>query len=122
MRKERQFRRVSIRDVRGSSFAGYLKASYKDLVDRFGKPHDRTQEGSWRSGDQKVRCEWAFVVGSGKRRLVFTIYDYKEARTVESVDLWHVGTKGDTKWLDRIFTEKNSRELLSIKQSHPQKS
>lgn len=105
MRTKRRFKKAGIGDVIGSSFAGYLAASYEDLVTEFGEPRWRSQEGPWRSSDQKVRCEWAFVIGSGKRRLVFTIYDYKEVKPVERVDLWHIGAKGYTPMLEQMFKE-----------------
>jgi hypothetical protein len=103
MRAKRRFKKAGIGDVIGSSFAGYLEASWEDLVTEFGEPRWRNKEGPWRSSDQKVRCEWAFVIGSGKRRLVFTIYDYKEKRPIEEVSLWHIGAKGDTQRLDMLF-------------------
>ncbi len=104
MENKRRFKKARIRDVIGSSFTGYLEASFKDLVAEFGEPRWRSKEGSWHSSDQKVRCEWALKIGSGKRRLVFTIYDYKEVRPIEEIDLWHVGAKGDARQLERIFS------------------
>lgn len=87
MTNKRRFRRAGISDVIGSGFAGYLEAEYRDLVEAFGQPHWRGKEGPWRSGDGKVRCEWALTIGTGKRRLVFTIYDYKNPLPIEKVIL-----------------------------------
>lgn len=107
MDNKKRFRRARICDVMGSSFVGYLEASFKDLVTEFGEPRWRSKDGLWHSSDQKVRCEWAFRIGSGKHRLVFTIYDYKEVRPIEEIDQWHVGAKGDTRRLEVIFGGKN---------------
>ncbi len=79
----------------GSGFAGYLRISYRDLLEKLGKPHDRTKEGPWESGDGKTRAEWAFRFGTKKRAAVITIYDYKEKQPIEAIALWHVGSKGD---------------------------
>lgn len=104
MEHKRRYRKAGVCDVIGSSFAGYLEASYGDLVARFGNPRWRRDwAGLSRSRDQKVQAEWAFKVGSRKEKLVFTIYDYKEDRAVETVDLWHIGAKGDLKRLGEVF-------------------
>ena len=71
-------------------------ADYETLVTAFGKPHDCTKEGPWRSGDGKVRAEWAFKAWHEGKLIVLTIYDYKEYnKPVEKVTEWSVGLKGD---------------------------
>lgn len=73
-----------------------MTAEYETLVQAFGKPHDCTKEGPWRSGDNKVRAEWAFKAFHKGKLIVITIYDYKEYRTpVEKVMEWSIGLKGD---------------------------
>ncbi|HLD70497.1 MAG TPA: hypothetical protein VI937_01275 [Negativicutes bacterium] len=81
-------------EVIGSSFAGYLTVTYQLLVEYLGQPNDRTKEGEWRSGDHKVKAEWAFKTANKKNAPVITIYDYKDPRPIESIDLWHIGSKG----------------------------
>lgn len=78
----------------GSSFCGYLTTTYQFLVEHLGQPNDRTKEGEWRSGDHKVKAEWAFKTANKKNAPVITIYDYKDPRPVEAIDLWHIGSKG----------------------------
>ena len=82
------------KEVRGSGFTGYLRASYADLVEKLGEPNDCTKEGPWKSGDQKVRAEWAFKIGGAKNPGAITIYEYKEQQPIEDVTLWHIGSKG----------------------------
>ena len=83
------------KEVIGSSFAGYLQATYKFLVENFGEPNDRVKDGEWQSFDHKVKAEWAFKLSKKKNAPIITIYDYKDPRSVENIDLWHVGRKGD---------------------------
>lgn len=69
---------------------------YETLVKAFGKPHDCTKEGPWRSGDSKVRAEWAFKAWHEGKLIALTIYDYKEYnKPVEKVVEWSIGLKGD---------------------------
>lgn len=58
-----------------TSFQGSLSASYKTLVDAFGKP-------TWEDpmSNDKVTCEWQLNIDGEN----VTIYDYKG-------DRWHVG-------------------------------
>jgi hypothetical protein len=72
------------------------------LCDRFGFPHDCTQEDSWYSGDGKVRYEWAFKSIDG--RTVVTIYDYKDKRPPEEIREWRIGGKGKTENIKDFFT------------------
>jgi aspartyl/asparaginyl beta-hydroxylase (cupin superfamily) len=106
MKSTSQFKAASHKDTMHSSFHGYLHISYPELVDKLGPPHDRTQEGEWRSGDEKTRAEWAFKSTNKKRPMVLTIYDYKEYRPISKVNQWHVGIKGDAHLVDLLFKQK----------------
>ncbi|MDE2001760.1 MAG: hypothetical protein KGJ13_03655 [Patescibacteria group bacterium] len=99
MQKTYHFTKAKKSELRGTSFNGYLRASYADLVGLLEKPHDRTKEGSWESSDKKVRAEWAFKFGP----TVITIYDYKDPRPIEAVDIWHVGSKGNNAAVGNFF-------------------
>ncbi len=98
------FIKAEPKDVYGSSFVGYLQVSYQGLLDSFSFPNDRTRDDEWRSGDQKTRVEWAFKT-KGKKPTVITIYDYKDPRPLEDIDMWHVGLKGNYKQLETFFRE-----------------
>ncbi len=102
---QNRFVKAEPQDVRGSSFVGYIVGPYQGLIDQLGEPNNRTVEGKWKSGDSKVRAEWSFKT-LHKRPAVITIYDYKEIQPVESVVLWHVGLKGDKKYLELFFKDK----------------
>ncbi len=107
MKAKTRFVPATHRDTFHTSFHGYLHASYQELVDKLGLPHDCSQEGEWKSGDDKVRVEWAFKSTNKKRPCVLTIYDYKEYhRPVREVNQWHVGLKGDAHQVDVLFKEK----------------
>ncbi len=83
-------------DVKGSGGRGQMMADYETMVQAFGKPHDCTKEGPWRSGDGKVRAEWAFKAIHKGKMIILTIYDYKEyLKPVEQVTEWSIGLKGD---------------------------
>lgn len=82
-------------DVNGTGGRGRLTADYATLVKAFGKPHDCTKEGPWKSGDNKVRVEWAFKAFHKGKLIVLTIYDYKDREPVEQVTEWSIGLKGD---------------------------
>ena len=100
------FVKATPKDINGTGFAGYLQVSYEALFNSFSFPNDRTREDEWRSGDQKTRIEWAFKK-KGKKPTVITIYDYKDPRPFEDVDLWHVGIKGDHKKLEAFFRDQS---------------
>lgn len=106
MKAKTRFVPASRKDTMHSSFHGYLHASYQELVDKLGIPNDCTQDGEWRSGDQKVRVEWAFRSTHPKRPMVLTIYDYKEPRPINEVNQWHVGIKGEAQQVNELFAEK----------------
>ena len=106
-----RFIKAEPKDIEHSSFAGYLQASYKDLVEYFGEPNDRTKDGKWQSFDWKVRAEWAFKSTARRDRATITIYDYKEIQPVEEVTLWHVGLKGSAKRLTEFLRQKKATLL-----------
>lgn len=107
MKPTQTFIGASLEDTFRSGFHGYLHISYKELVDKLGIPHDRTQDGEWKCLDEKVRAEWAFRSTNPKRPCVLTIYDYKEYhRSIQEVNQWHVGLKGDAHFVDILFKEK----------------
>ena len=90
------FVKASPKDVLGSSGKGTMFIDYETLVKAFGKPHNRTKEGRWKSGDGKIRAEWAFKTYFEGKRIVLTIYDYKYYDVpVEKVTEWSIGLKGD---------------------------
>ena len=77
-----------------SSRIGTVYASFEELKNLFGEPHDCTGEGRWRSGDGKVRVEWAFLI-KGKADMLFTIYDYKSQYPLDQIKQWSLGGKND---------------------------
>lgn len=93
-----------VNEINGTSFVGYLNGTFKELVERFGEPHRCDIEGPWRSRDKKVRVQWAFKMGTGDDRLVFTIYDYKEKRSLGRIYTWHIGAKGNRGRLLEVFS------------------
>ncbi len=95
MKPQTEFVNAKPKDRNGSGGRGTMTASYDTLVQAFGKPHDRTKEGPWHSGDGKVRTEWAFKAVGTKEPLVLTIYDYKSKKPVEEVTEWSIGLRGD---------------------------
>jgi hypothetical protein len=91
-----KFVKAKRKDVIGGGNRGEMSIGYADLVKAFGKPHDCTKEGSWRSSDNKVRAEWAFKAIVRGKPIILTIYDYKQYDTsVEKVTEWSIGGKGD---------------------------
>ena len=71
--------------VDGTSFYGVtFKASVQSLIDIFGEPYKNIDE-------DKVNFEWNMENDEGD---VFTIYDWKEYRTLdlnETIE-WHIGS------------------------------
>jgi hypothetical protein len=62
----------------GQSLAGYVDASYADMVAVFGEP--KTVQG----GDGKERVRWTLAAGT-------IMYDYKDPRPVREVTRWCIG-------------------------------
>ena len=108
----KEFIKAEAKDINSTSFAGYLQADYEHMFALFSFPNDRTRDDEWRSSDQKTRFEWAFKI-KGKKPTVITIYDYKDPRPLEDIDMWHVGYKGNDKDLERFF--KKQRLYLQSK-------
>lgn len=100
----RTFIKAKAKDVNGTSFVGYLQADYEHIFALFSFPNDRTRDDEWRSSDQKTRFEWAFKI-KGKKPTVVTIYDYKDPRPLEDIDMWHVGYKGSEKDVEGFFEQ-----------------
>ena len=81
-------------DIDGTHLQGYIHATYYQLLEAFGKPHD--------NGDgYKTDVEWAFKFADGT---VATLYNWKngknylgEAEGLELNDIyeWHVGGNSD---------------------------
>ena len=107
----KDFVKAGPKDIVGTSFAGYLQGDYGLMFAFFSFPNDRTRGDEWRSADQKTRFEWAFKT-KGKKPTVITIYDYKDPRQLEDIDMWHVGFKGSEKKFGEFF-EKQKLYLLS---------
>ena len=89
-------------EVNHTGFIGYAICTYHDLVAQFGDPHDRFQEGPWKSGDWKTQVEWAFKL-PGPKSTVVTIYDYKSMNHARAIEVWHVGCKGDQERVSDFF-------------------
>lgn len=77
-------------DPAGTSFHnGYIRTTYNDLVEMFGK--HMTDDGPY-----KVSCEWILCLNDDN--IIFTIYDWKEYDNypVDNPDKiydFHIGTK-----------------------------
>ena len=103
---KKQFIKANPKDITGSSFVGYLQGDYELMFSYFSFPNDRTRNDEWESKDLKTRFEWAFKT-KGKKPTIITIYDYKDTRPIEDIDMWHVGCKGDRKKLQAFFDEQH---------------
>jgi hypothetical protein len=103
---KKSFVKAQAKEIDGTSFVGYLQVPYEALFNSFSFPNDRTRDDEWRSSDQKTRFEWAFKI-PGKKPTVITIYDYKDPRPLEDVDLWHIGLKGDKNKLETFFRKQS---------------
>ena len=101
-----QLIKATPKDIIGSSFVGYLQGDYDLMFSYFSFPNDRTRNDEWESKDLKTRFDWAFKT-KGKKPTVITIYDYKDHRSIEGIDMWHVGCKGDRKKLQAFFDEQH---------------
>lgn len=74
-------------DVVGTSYSGYIKANYKQLVEALGEP-------TWdeASGDNKSQVGWVCKFKGN----IFTVYDYKtydREYTLNKLDEFHIGSK-----------------------------
>jgi hypothetical protein len=82
--------KVRMKKRSGTSFKGYILATYQDLVTTFGLP---TTDGD----SYKIDAEWIIDTPHG----IATIYNYKDGKiylgesgtAVEQICEWHVGGK-----------------------------
>jgi hypothetical protein len=75
-----QFKNDPTVSIYGTCLQGYIKTTYDELVNVFGKP--TTLEGD------KVNVEWTIKFSDGT---VATIYDWKLSETPMGVYDWHIG-------------------------------
>ncbi len=113
MKSKPRFSKAKLKDTFHSGFYRYLNVSYSELVEKLGKPHDCTKEGEWRSGDGKIRVQWAFKNRSIKKPTVMTIYDYKDDRPIDTIKDWHIGARGDRAKIDEFLKSHFAEEALS---------
>ena len=66
-------------DANGTSLQGYMRATYDQLVARFGQPD---------GGGDKTTVEWCLEFEDGT---IATIYDWKEYETPMYAYDWHIG-------------------------------
>lgn len=92
MTEELKLKPATRKQTYRTSRIGTIHASFKELKEKLGEPHDCTKEGDWESGDKKVRVEWAFIINS-KSSMIFTIYDYKSKWPLEQIKQWSLGGK-----------------------------
>ncbi len=82
----------SMKKRTGTSFKGYVVATYQDLVATFGLP---TTQGD----DYKIDAEWIIDTPHG----VATVYNYKDGKAylggsgipTEKICEWHIGGKNN---------------------------
>jgi hypothetical protein len=75
--------------ILGTSLAGYIKVSYKNIVELFGKPNST-------GDDYKIDAEWEFTMN----KKVMTIYNWKDGKNynkehglkVSQITDWHIGS------------------------------
>ena len=89
LKKNLKYRLAELKETYGTSRIGTVHASYDELIEALGQPHDRALKGEWESADNKIRVEWAFVINNEKK-LVFTIYDYKSRYALDQIKQWSV--------------------------------
>ena len=78
-----KFTQATWTEANGTSLQGYIRATYAELVERFGEP-----EG----GGDKTTVEWCLAFEDGT---IATIYDWKEYETPMYAYDWHIGGKSD---------------------------
>jgi hypothetical protein len=115
MKINSKFAKAKFKEVWGSGFYCYIKATYEQLVEKFGEPHDCTQEGEWKSGDGKVRVEWAFKTGGVKKPTIVTIYEYKSDQPICEITTWHIGSKGKRELVDQFLKNHFANEAVEGK-------
>lgn len=87
----------------GSSFAKIsLNVAAEKLFDLLSEP---SHVGS---ADRKTQLEWIFYEAKYEHEVetkfvCFTVYDYKDAKSIFEIENWHVGAKGMSR--EAIFDE-----------------
>lgn len=84
-------------DIRGNGLAGYLDATYDEIVAEIGAPERYEEHGL------KIDAEWR-VCDAARKLGGFTIYNYKDGPNylgkdgtpVEQITEWHIGGRGST--------------------------
>lgn len=79
----------ALADNDGTCLQGYINTTYKNIVDKLGKPH-------WNGDEYKVDAEWSLLFENGVRA---TLYNWKngknycgsEGLAVEDITEWHIG-------------------------------
>ena len=94
----------------GTSFKGYVVATYQQLVAAFGLPT------IWGDGD-KIDVEWIIDTPHG----IATIYNYKDGKTylgekgmaIEQICEWHVGAKAvePYQWTKKQISDKQIQRM-----------
>lgn len=94
----------------GTSFRGYVQATYQDLVATFGLP-------SMNGDGDKIDAEWIIDTPHG----IATIYNYKDGKTylgesgvaVEQIYEWHIGGKTSEPyyWIKKQISDKQIHRL-----------
>ena len=79
-----KFTQATWTEANGTHLQGYIRATYAELVERFGEP-----EG----GGDKTTVEWCLAFEDGT---IATIYDWKEYETPMYAYDWHIGGKSNT--------------------------
>ena len=85
----------------GTSFHDTVfQATVNTLIERLGEP-----EWADNTGRDKVNYEWVFETDNGD---VFTIYDWKEYRSLDNDEIieWHIGGK------NKEITETAKKEIV----------
>jgi hypothetical protein len=70
-------------DITDTQLAGYVTATYAELVATFGEPTFVQP-----SGAGKTQAEWHVTFEDGT---IATIYDYKSLRPIKKITEWHIG-------------------------------
>jgi hypothetical protein len=71
-------------DIGGTSLQGYIGISNNVLRAKLGN-------GLNNCGDGKVRSEWQLEAQMDGKKVVATIYDWKESKPLNEVIRWHIG-------------------------------
>ena len=111
MKSKIKTRPATCRETYWTGRIGTVHAGFQELTEKLGKPHNRTEEGKWKSRDNKTRYEWAFVV-NGNKKLVFTIYDYKCTLPVDDIIQWSIGAKNKNAVFKKFLEEKGIKATI----------